>query len=126
MKLSNLFIVALTILFFALGYKALQDAQPSHKNKRIYKELKKYIPYYLEKRVGGFSILSKDDNIKEKPPITEVFMRLEQLEKGWGMEHLRIINNDLIILDKNGKTIEKITFHLQEEKEWVKTFFGLK
>ena len=51
-------------------------------NKRIYKELKPYIPYYLEKRIGGFSILSKEDNIKEKPPITEVFhQQLQQRKK---------------------------------------------
>jgi len=34
-KLSNLFIIGLTILFFVLGFNALKDAQPSHKNQRI-------------------------------------------------------------------------------------------
>ena len=125
-KMSNMFIIGLTILFFVLGFNALKDAQPSHKNQRIYKELKKYIPYYLEKRIGGFSILSKDDNIKEKPPITEVYSRLEQLEQGWGMEHLKIVNDDLIILDKNKTIIGKIPFKDLSEKVWVKKFFEMK
>ncbi|MCK5110101.1 MAG: hypothetical protein KAQ94_01180 [Arcobacteraceae bacterium] len=125
-KLSNLFIIGLTILFFVLGFNALQDAQPEHKSKRIYKELKEYIPYYLEKRVGGFQIMMKGSKEKEKPPITEVFSRLDQLEKGWGKEFLKIVDNDLIIMDKNGTQIGKIPFHLPEEKQWVKTFFEMK
>ncbi len=125
-KLSGYFIIGLTILFFVLGFQALQDAQPQHHNKRIYKELKKYIPYYLEKRVGGFSILSKNDNIKEKPPIDQVFARLDQLEKGWGKDALKIINNDLIVMDNNGTQISKILLQTEEEKQWVKIFFGIK
>ena len=126
MKFSNLFIVALTIVFFALGFNALIDAQPEHHNKRIYKELKTYIPFYLEKRVGGFYILSKDDDIKEQPPIEQVFSRLDQLEKGWGKDALKIVGNDLIVMDKNGTEIGRIAFNLPDEKIWVKTFFGIK
>ena len=39
MEMSKYFIVGLIILFFGLGCQALQDAQPEHKNKRIYAEL---------------------------------------------------------------------------------------
>jgi hypothetical protein len=42
------------------------------------------MPYYLEKRIGGFSIMKKGSKVKEKPPITEVLSRLEQFEQGWG------------------------------------------
>jgi len=125
-KLSNYFIIGLTIVFFVLGFQALQNAQPEPKNKRIYKELKAYMPYYLEKRVGGFSILSKNDKIKEKPPITEVFSRLDQLEKGWGMKHLKIVASDLIVTDTNGTQIGKISFKEPAEKIWIETFFGIK
>ena len=125
-KLSNLFMIALAILFFVLGFNALQNAQPEHKNKRIYAELKKYSPYYLEKRVGGFQIMMKDSKSKEKPPIDQVFARLDQLEKGWGKDSLKIVGDDLIIMDELGKEIGKITFHLPEEKVWVQTFFGIK
>jgi hypothetical protein len=126
MKVSNLFIVGLTILFFVLGFNALKDAQPEPKNKRIYKELKAYSPYYLEKRVGGFQIMMEGSKTKEKPPITMVFSRLDQLEKGWGKEFLKIVNNDLIVMDKNGTAIGKIPFKEPAEKQWVKTFFEIK
>ncbi len=125
-KFSNIFIIGLTILFFVLGFKALQDAQPQHHNKRVYKELKAYIPYYLEKRVGGFSIMMKGSSEKEKPPIDQVFSRLDQLEKGWGKDALKIVNNNLIVMDKNGTQIGKIILKTQEEKQWVKTFFEMK
>ncbi len=125
-KFSNLFIIGLTILFFVLGFKALQDAQPEHKNKRIYQELKKYNPYYLEKRVGGFQIMMKDSKKKEKPPIDQVFSRLDQLEKGWGKDALKIVNSDLIVMDSNGTQIGKILLKTQEEKQWVKIFFEMK
>ncbi len=125
-KLSNLFIIGLTILFFVLGFKALQEAQPEHKNKRIYTELKAYMPYYLEKRIGGFQIMMKDSKEKEKPPINEVFARLDQLEKGWGKKFLKIVDNELIIMDKDGKQIAKIPFKEPAEKRWVKKFFNIK
>jgi len=125
MKMSNYFIAGLTILFFVLGIQALQDAQPEDKNERIYKSLKAYMPYYLEKRIGGFQIMMKGSIEKETPPIKEVYIRLEQLEKGWGTEHLKIVNNDLIIMDKDKKEIGKITFHLKEEIIWTKKFFNI-
>lgn len=124
-KLSNFFLIALTILFFALGFKTLQDAQPEYKNERIYAELKAYNPYYLEKRIGGFQILMKDSKVKEKPPIDQVFSRLEQLEKGWGKDAFKIEGDELIISDNKGKILGKILFKTPEEKQWVKTFFGI-
>jgi hypothetical protein len=126
MKFSNYFLVALAVLFFVLGFNALQNAQPTHKNKRVYEKVKPYIPFYLEKRVGGFSILSKEDDKKEKPPIEEVFHRLEQLEQGWGMTHLEIKNNTLIIKDNNGTQIDKLLFKTPDEIQWTKSYFNLK
>jgi len=125
MKLSKYFVIGLSILFFWLGFQALQNAQPAQKNERVYKQLKVYMPYYLEKRIGGFQILMKGSTEKEKPPITDVYLRLDQLEQGWGKEHLKIAGNDLIVMDKEGKEIGKIPFHLDEEKVWVQTFFGI-
>lgn len=126
MKPSKYFIIGLSLLFFWLGFQSLQNAQPAKKNERIYKQLKAYMPYYLEKRVGGFQIMMKGSMEKEKPPITEVYLRLDQLEQGWGKEHLKIDANDLIVMDKEGKEIAKIPFHLDDEKVWVKKFFGIK
>jgi len=123
MKLSNYFMLALVVLFFALGFQALQEAQPEAKNEKVYQALKPYMPYYLEKRVGGFQIMMKGSNEKEKPPITDVFKRLEQLEKGWGQQHLKIVGDDLIVMDANKTQIGKVSIKLADEKMWVKTFF---
>jgi len=126
MKFSNWFLIGLVGLFFVLGFNALQDAKPSQKDQKIYKEVKPYIPFYLEKRLGGFSILSKEDNIKEKPPITEVYHRLEQLEKGWGMDHLKLVGDSLEIYDNNKTKIKTISSLTSEDKQWVKVYFGIK
>ena len=126
MKFSNYFMIGLAVLFFTLGFNALKEAQPEKKSERVYQALKQYMPYYLEKRVGGFQIMMKGSKEKEKPPITEVYKRLEQLEKGWGQKHLKIVANDLIIMDDNKTQIGKIPFHLDEERVWTKTFFMLK
>ena len=126
MKLSGFFMIALAIVFFVSGYNALQDAKPSNKNERMYKALQKYNPYYLEKRIGGFSILSKDDNIKEKPSITEVYHRLEFLEQGWGMKHLKIEGNNLYVYDNNHKQVDTIVFQNKEEKSWTQKYYNIK
>jgi len=126
MKFSNYFMIALAVVFFGLGFNALQNAKPSKKNARIYKKVKPYMPYYLEQRFGGFSILSKEDDKKEKPPIEEVYRRLEQLEQGWGMKHLQIKGDILIIKDNNGTKVDEIQFKNPDEIKWTKQYFNLK
>jgi hypothetical protein len=126
MKLSKYFIIGLAALFFGLSFQALKDAQPAPKNMRIYKELKTFMPYYLEKRVGGFQIRMKNSSVKEKPPITEVYKRLDQLEQGWGKKFLQLSQNNLLVKDKNGTVIKTIVLKAPEEKLWVQTFFGIK
>ena len=126
MKFSNSILIGLIVLFFVLGFNALQDAKPTQKDQKIYKEVKEYIPFYLEKRLGGFSILSKEDDIKEKPPITEVYHRLEQLEKGWGMSHLKLVENKLEVYDNNKTKIKTIPNLTQDDIKWVKVYFGVK
>lgn len=126
MKLSGYFIVGLSVVFFILGFNALQSAKPKEKNERVYMALSQYNPYSLEKRIGGFSILSKEDNIKEKPPITEVYSRLEQLEKGWGMRSLKIQSNKLNVYDNNNTLVHTILFQNKEEKSWTQEYFNIK
>jgi len=126
MKFSKYFIVILAGVFFILGFNTLQNSKPASKNERIYSYLKQHNPYYLEKRIGGFSILSKDDSIKEKPPITEVYHRLETLEQGWGMKHLKISNNTLNIYNDSNKLIDKIDFQNNNEKQWTQKYYNIK
>ncbi len=126
MKISNALFIALTLLFFFLGYKTLKEAKQEPKSQRIYQEIKKYSPYYLEKRIGGFQIMMKGSDVKEKPPITEVYTRLDQLDKGWGKEHISIDDNHVIIKSKDQKIIAKIKIELDSEKKWVQSFFQIK
>ncbi|WP_072679971.1 hypothetical protein [Arcobacter sp. LA11] len=126
MKLSRLLIVAFFIVFMFLGLQALRQGMPSEKNERIYTMLQKHMPYEVEKRAGGFSIKSKITGIKEKPPAKDIFLRLEQLEKLWGKEFLKLENNILVVMDKNKKTVTKILLKTDEEKKWVKEYFEFK
>ena len=123
---KKLLIFAFFAIFMFLGFMALQEGKPSPKNERIYSILKEQIPYTLEKRVGGFSIVSNETGVKEKPPAKDVFLRLEQLEKQWAAEFLSLENDTLIVLDKEKKEVLRIELKTQEEKDWVKLYFEMK
>ena len=122
---KNLLIFAFFAIFMFLGITAMEDSLPSAKNERVYTILQKHMPYTLEKRVGGYSIVSKETGVKEKPPAKDLFLRLEQLEKQWGKDFLKLENSTLIILDKDKKEIEKIDLKSKEETIWVKEYFNL-
>ena len=126
MKSKNLLIIAFFAIFMFLGISALKQGMPSPKNERVYTILQKQMPYVLEKRAGGFSIKSEITGIKEKPPAKDVFLRLEQLEKQWGKEFLKLDGNTLIILDKNKKEVKKIILANDVELSWVKEYFDFK
>ena len=126
MKSRNLLIIAFFIIFMFLGLTALKQGMPSDKNERIYTMLQKHMPYEVEKRAGGFSIKSKITGIKEKPPAKDIFLRLEQLEKQWGKEFLKLENDLLIVLDKNKKVVTKILLKTDDERKWVKEYFEFK
>lgn len=126
MKSKNLLILAFFIIFLFLGLMALKEGMPSNKNERVYSLLENHMPYTLEKRVGGYSIVSKETGVKEKPPAKDLFLRLEQLEKLWGKEFLKLEKNILIVLDKNKKVVSKIELKTKEERDWVINYFEFK
>lgn len=126
MNTKVVIITGLIIGFFLIGYNIFKDSLPEAKNERIYKELKVYMPYELEKRVGGYSIVSKITGIKEKPPASQVFKRLDELEKMWGQEFLTIEGNTIIVKNKQNEVIGKVNIQSENEKQWVKSFFQLK
>ncbi|MCH9813093.1 MAG: hypothetical protein K0U47_04020 [Epsilonproteobacteria bacterium] len=121
-NLLPLFLAA-GLLFF--GYQAYDRSKPSAKNQRVYAELKPFIPYKIEKRIGGLSITSSLNDEKEKPPATQVFQRLDQLEKIWGKAHLRLEGEKLLILDSQQKVVKTIILQNSDEKAYIKRFFGL-
>lgn len=126
MKVSRLLIVAFFAVFMLLAMMALKEGMPSEKDARVYPILQNYMPYVLEKRAGGLSIKSKITGIKEKPPAKDVYGRLEQLEKQWGKEFLKLEGNALSILDKNRNEVTKIILKNEKELSWVKLYFELK
>lgn len=126
MKISRLLIVAFFAVFMLLAMMALKEGMPSEKDARVYPILQNYMPYILEKRAGGLSIKSKITGIKEKPPAKDVYGRLEQLEKQWGKEFLKLEGNTLSILDKNKNEVTKLILQNEKELSWVKLYFELK
>ncbi len=118
-----LLIIAFCAIFVFLGVTAMKEGMVPPKNERVYTILKKYIPYKLEKRVGGYKILSTQTDVKEEPRASQVFHRLDQLEQQWGDEHLRLEGEMLRILNKDKKVISTIQLQTKDELDWVKTFF---
>ena len=121
---KKLLLFAFFAMFMFLGIRALKEGMPTPKNERVYEVLQKHIPYTLEKRVGGYSIVSNETGIKEKPPAKDLFLRLEQLEKLWGKDFLKLEDNTLIILDKDKNEVQRIELKTKEELDWVKSYFS--
>jgi len=109
--------------FLILGILSMKRAMPDAKEDRIYKAIQVYSPYTLEKRIGGLTIIDKRTGIKEKPSSAEVFHRMDELEKQWGKEHIKIENNDVIILGENNQTVIKIFLETEKERAFVENFY---
>ena len=112
--------------FLVMGFLSMERAMPAHKENRIYNELKVYMPYILEKKVGGFAIIDKRTETKESPSAAEVMLRLDELEQLWGVEHLKIEDNMLLVNDNENKTIAKLPIQSQEERIFLEDFFSLR
>ena len=125
-KFSKYLIWGLAIGFFLVGINAFLKAKPASKNERVYQEVRKYSPYYLDKRVTGLDIKSKTDKeFKESPDSYEVFHRLEKLEMEWGKKHLKLDNNTLLIVDDNGTILEKFPLKNKNEIDFVHSYYGV-
>ncbi len=117
---------ALGATFIFLGFSAYIQSLPEHKSKRIYTEIRKYSPYYLQKRFGGLEILSKEDKeFKEKPSNMEVFHKLDDLERAWGKNHIKLSSSHIIIVDTNGTTKATITVKNKDEMNFIHQFYGI-
>jgi len=108
-----------------LGTLSMKRALPEAKEERIYKAIKIYSPYVLEKRVGGLEIVDKRNGQKEKPSAAEVYHRQDELDKKWAKEYLKIEGNELIIIDENNQLIGKIDIQNEKERKFLKDFYGI-
>ena len=111
--------------FFVLGFIAIQKATPNAKPHRIYKEIKVYSPYRFEKTIGGLAIIDSRSGTKEKPDAADALYRMDELDQKWGKNHLKIVENEVVVLGDNNQTVSKIFLETKKEKDWVKKFFGI-
>ncbi len=111
--------------FFALGFIAIQKATPNAKPHRIYKEVKIYSPYKFEKSIGGLTIIDTRTGVKEKPDTADALYRMDELDKKWGKKHLKIVENDVVVLGDHNQTVSKIFIETKKERSWLKKFFGI-
>ncbi len=122
---KKVFVFSLLSAFLVMGILSMKRAMPEAKEERIYKAIKVYSPYQLEKRIGGLLILdSRDEEFKEKPSSAEVLHRLDELDKQWAKKHLSVVDNDIIVL-KDDNTTVKIFMETPKERAFIKSFFGI-
>jgi len=126
-KIRIYLLPALFLGFFLFGLNAFLESKPSSKNERVYKVVKEYSPFYIEKRFGGLQIMSKEDSsFKEKPDNMNFFKEFERLEREWGKRHLKIDKSTLLILDNNGSTQATLPLHDKEEIGFIQRYYGVK
>jgi len=117
---------SLLLGFLLFGLAAFMESKPSSKNERIYKTVQQYSPYYLDKRFGGLRIMNREDSeFQEKPNNMTIFKEFERLEKAWGKKHLKLQNNQLIILDNNGTQQAVLPLQTKEEIDFVHHYYGV-
>jgi len=109
----------------AMGVLAMQRAMPDAKNARMYTEITKYSPYYMEKTIGGLRIIDKRDGRKENPSAADVMHRMDEVQKEWGEKHLSVENGDLIIMGENNQTVAKVFIETEDERKFLKDFYGI-
>jgi len=111
--------------FLILGFVSMKRATPDSKEDRIYSAIHKYSPYSIEKRIGGLTIIDSRTGDKDKPSAAEFYHRVDDLEKQWGKKHLKIENDDVLVLGENNQTIVKIYMETEKEKQFVRSFYGI-
>ena len=111
--------------FLVMGYVSMQRALPDAKEDRIYKAIRVYSPYKVEKRIGGLTIIDSRTGTKEKPSAAEFYHRLDEVDKEWGKKHIRVDDKDVSIIGDNNQTIVKIYLETEGERKFVESFYGL-
>ncbi len=125
MTIKKALFLGFLFAFLVLGFVAMQRAMPEAKEDRIYKAVKVYSPYKLEKILGGLAIVDIRTGNKEKPSAAEVLLRYDELDKQWGREHLKVEDNHVIVFGDNNQSITKIFIETPKEREFLRTFYGI-
>ncbi len=111
--------------FLVLGVVSMKRAMPEAKEERIYKAIKVYSPYKLEKRMGGLTIVNTQNGTKEQPVSADIMHRFDEVEKAWGKSHLQVQENEVIVSGENNQTVVRIFIENEKEREFLKKFYGI-
>lgn len=125
MNVKKALILGVIAAAIVMGTLSMKRALPEAKEERIYKAIKVYSPYILEKRIGGLEIIDKRNGQKEKPSAAEVYHRQDELDKKWAKEHLKVENNEVLIMGENNQTITRIFIENENERKFLEKFFGI-
>ncbi len=118
--------VALGVTILFLTFVAFIIGRPETRDKRVYPEVRKYMPFEIQKSLGGLRILRKDDpKFKEEPDAVNFYSRLQYLERDWAKTHLKLKGNLLEIFDKNQTKVKELKLKNSREIEFVKRYFGV-
>ncbi len=123
--MSRKMFIGLIFVFMFLSFIAFKNAMPKTKNKVVMNALSAYIPYRLEKRLGGLTIINEKTKTKEKPSNEIVFKRLDQLERQWGKKHLKLTGSVLSINNDKNQTIKTLNLKNRKQINFVHSFFGI-
>ena len=123
---SNKLVYAIIGILIFLTVSAFIMGRPSHRDKRIYPIVRQYTPFVIENGLGGLKIKRKDNpSFKEEPDAVNFYHRLNELERDWAKTHLRVTNNTLEILDNNGTVLQRVKLKNQNEKKFIKNYYGV-
>ena len=126
MSMKKALIFGFFTAFLILGIVSMKRAIPEGaKEERIYKAIKVYSPYVVEKKVGGLNIIDKRSGEKESPSAKEFLFRLDELDKNWGKDHLRVEGNEVLVMGENNQTVARIFIENNKERDFLKSFFGI-
>ncbi|MFK5881304.1 MAG: hypothetical protein QM482_03735 [Sulfurospirillum sp.] len=123
--MSRVTFIGLIFVFVFLSFVAFNNAMPETKNREVMNLIAPYMPYRLEKRLGGLTIVDTRTGTKEKPPNDMVYKRLDKLEKQWGKTYLSIDGFVLSIRDKNKKIVKSFKLKNKKQVDFVRKFFGI-
>ncbi|WP_201353658.1 hypothetical protein [Hydrogenimonas urashimensis] len=112
----------LMIVFAFLSISALIVNMPEKKDPDVIAKITPYFPYEMTKTFGGLDIVDKRTGEKLKLDNAKVFLAYDHYLKKWGKTHLKLQENNLIILDDNGSRIDSMAL-TPKQLSFVREFF---
>ena len=123
--MSKVTFIGLIVIFVVLSFMAFNNAMPERKNAEVMNIVKPYMPFKLEKRLAGLTIINTKTGTKEKPSNDMIYRRLDELEKSWGKKHLSISGAVLTVKNDKNKVIKSFKLKDKKQIDFIHRFFGI-